>query len=265
VKSRNLLPGNISGQKRKDPAVPGFTLVEILLAILILGIVLSTIYAAYTGTLRVVKATEEDDALYGMARGFFVRITKDFGGMAPYREGYEFSAKPYEIKGQSFLRVSFRSSAHLAFSEHDLAAGVAQISYETIEDQEAGGYRLLRLDSLFEEAQGSAAATAATTAATTTATTATAMTTTSREELMKKSFVLCNNIHSLVYKFYDAEGKEYETWDSGSDNEAQKKRAPAMIMVQLNLLNPGNKDQPLRYMTRIMIPINKVDRAGASS
>jgi general secretion pathway protein J len=251
VKNRNLLSGTISGRERKDSAAPGFTLVEILLAILILGIVLSTIYASYTGTLRVTRQTEEDDALYGMARTFFLRMTKDLGGITPYREGYEFSTKPYEIKGRPFLRLSFRSSAHLSFSERDFPAGTAQISYEMIEDEESGGYRLLRLDSLFEEAQTGvdvASASAIT-----------------REELLKRSFVVCNNIHSIVYRFYDAEGKEHEQWDSESDNEVQKKKAPSMVMVQLNLLNPGNREQPLGYMTRIHIPLYKVERVGASS
>jgi prepilin-type N-terminal cleavage/methylation domain-containing protein len=38
----------------------GFTLIEILLAIFILGIVLSTVYVSYTGTFRIIRETEYD-------------------------------------------------------------------------------------------------------------------------------------------------------------------------------------------------------------
>ena len=236
------------GKRQRLPAL-GFTLVEILIAILILGIVLATIYAAYTGTLRVARSTEQDDELYGRARGFFMRLTKDIGGLAPYREGYDFVARPFDINNQTFLRLSFRSSAHLTFSERDFPAGTAKIGYEILEDKKNGGYQLLRLDSLFEE---------------TTSTETLSANMPSREELLKKSFILCNGIQSLTFKFYDIGGKEYDTWDSGSTMETQKKRAPAMILVQLNLMNPGNKERPLSFTTRIVIPVNKVDSAGIS-
>lgn len=39
----------------KDKKIKGFTLVEILVAVLILSIVLSTVYVAYTGTFRLVR------------------------------------------------------------------------------------------------------------------------------------------------------------------------------------------------------------------
>ena len=221
----------------------GFTLVEILIAVLILGIVLSTVYGAYTGTLRVASTTDQDDAAYGSARSFFVRVTKDIGAMAPYREGYIFTAKPFDIRNQTFLKLSFRSTAFLAFSEKDFASGIAEITYDIIEDPASGSFQLLRRNNLLEETIGKE----------------TSQTPLTREVLLKKSFILCSGIQSITFKFYDATGKEYDTWDSGSDIEAQKKQAPTMIMIKLNLLNPGNRERPLSYMTRIVVPANKLD------
>jgi len=223
--------------------------VEILIAVLILSVVISTIYAAYTGTLRVAQTAEQDDARYAMARVFFMRLTKDMGGLSVYRDGFEFIAKPYEYKDRSFLKISFRSSAHLAASERDISEGVARITYEMLEDKKNGGYRLLRMDSLYDETPPGGNA-------------ATPMT---QEELLKKSFLICTGIQSLTYKFYDTTGKEYDAWDSASDNDIQKRKAPAMILVRLNLINPDNQERPLSFMTRIALPINKVDREGSSS
>jgi prepilin-type N-terminal cleavage/methylation domain-containing protein len=72
----------------------GFTLVELLVAVMILAMVLTTLYAAYTGTFRTALATEEDDALHGMARGMFLRLIRDLGGIVPYNGAMVFIAQP---------------------------------------------------------------------------------------------------------------------------------------------------------------------------
>ncbi|MBW1614275.1 MAG: prepilin-type N-terminal cleavage/methylation domain-containing protein, partial [Deltaproteobacteria bacterium] len=46
----------------------GFTLAEILIAIFLFAVVLTTIYTSYTGTFRVVDETESQAEIYRMAR-----------------------------------------------------------------------------------------------------------------------------------------------------------------------------------------------------
>ena len=55
----------------------GFTLFEILIAIFLFTVVLTTIYASYTGTLRVVDTTESQADVYRMARIALERILED--------------------------------------------------------------------------------------------------------------------------------------------------------------------------------------------
>jgi prepilin-type N-terminal cleavage/methylation domain-containing protein len=224
-----------------DHIAPGFTLVEILLAILILGIVMGTIYAAYTGTFRLARATEEDDDRYAAARVFFMRLAKDVGGLVPYRAGYEFTAQSYTAKDRAFMRLSFRSSAHLAFAEGDIPGGIARIVYEIAEGKNDEVFQLLRRDILMDETSAPTVP----------------WVLGKGEELGKGSFILCDRVHALTFRFYDAEGREYETWDSRSDRPGQKKCAPAMILVRLDLVNPTDGERPLRYTTRIAVPVQK--------
>ena len=46
----------------------GFTLLEVLIALFIFAIVISTIFASYTGTFRIINETEYQADNYGMAR-----------------------------------------------------------------------------------------------------------------------------------------------------------------------------------------------------
>ena len=55
----------------------GFTLIEILIAVSILAVVLSTIFASYTGTFSIIEETESQADIYGMARIAMERIQED--------------------------------------------------------------------------------------------------------------------------------------------------------------------------------------------
>ena len=96
------------------PSEKGFTLIEILIAVLILGIVLSTVYASYTGTFRIVRETETDAELYSMARTVLERMTRDLEAAAPWKGAFTFLAKPYSLGTREFTRLIFRSAAHVS-------------------------------------------------------------------------------------------------------------------------------------------------------
>jgi len=227
----------------------GFTLVELLIAVMILAMVLTTLYAAYTGTFRTALATEEDDALHGMARAMFLRLIRDLGGLVPHNGTMVFIAQPAEEAGGGFLRLAFRSSAHLAFSSEDVAGGAALIVYEVRPDKKNEGvFDLLRGDGFPEEKVSTAGGDLPLAG--------------EEAEAARSTFVLCTDVHSLTYTFYDDEGQEYETWDSVNGPETQRKRAPAMILVTLDLAGPSRREAPLRFQTRINLPISKVSADG---
>jgi general secretion pathway protein J len=210
----------------------GFTLIEILIAVLILGIVLSTVYASYTGTFRIIRETETDAELYGMARTVLERMTRDLEAAAPWKGAFTFQAKPYNLSNREFTRLTFRSAAHVAFGEKEAPAGIAVIGYRVEEGTEKEGYALFRSDSLRRDP--------------------------AKEETPVGGFLLCDRIETLNFRFYDAKGKDYETWDAGGDDEAQKKKAPAMVEIRLGLVNEKDREHPYPFMTRVRLPLNQV-------
>jgi general secretion pathway protein J len=210
----------------------GFTLIEILIAVLILGVVLSTVYASYTGTFRIIRDTETDAELYGMARTVLDRMTRDLEAAASWKGAFTFLARPYTLGDREFTRLTFRSGAHVAFGEKETPAGIAVIGYEVEEGSEKEGYTLVRSDSLRRDP--------------------------AKEETAAGGFLMCDRIETLTYLFYDTAGKGYETWNSGGDAEAQKKRAPAMVEIRLGLVNEKDREHPYPFMTRVRLPLNQV-------
>jgi general secretion pathway protein J len=217
----------------------GFTLIEILIAIFILTVVLSTIYAAYTGTFRIVRGFDYESNIYSMARSALGRIIRDLGALSPYNGDYEFRSEALDLAGEPFLRLTFRSAAHLDFRGRETSTGVGIIAYDIRKAPDAEGYVLWR----FDDPRGSRE-----------------MEKTGEER--KGGYVLCEGIQSLRYVFYDKEGKEYELWDSNSDQAAQKKRVPAVVQITLKFINPENPDNPFSFSTRVYLSPGEVNREG---
>ncbi|MDI9569437.1 MAG: type II secretion system protein GspJ [Pseudomonadota bacterium] len=229
------------------PRAAGFTLVELLIAVFILTVVTSTIYTAYRGTFRLISETEYEGEVYESARAVMTRLQQDLGALSSYKGEFLFVAKRQDMTGGDFMEVSFLSAAHIEFDADEPQGGIAAIRYLVEEDKytadtRAAGegppsYRLVRVDALFDNRPRDAAAT-------------------------PQGFALCEHIQSFAWKFYDPDGKEHETWDSGGDAEGQKKRAPAVVEVRLDLANPRDRERPYRFSTRFHLPVNRVDPDG---
>lgn len=220
----------------------GFTLVEVLIAVFILGVVLSTVYAAYTATFRIVKISEYENDIYNMGRTTLQRMIYDFNAVIPYGGKFEWMTKRMAFGSREFPRLFFTSNINLDLYDKANPAGVSTIDYFVDEDGQRGGFVLLRSESIRRDKALD-----------------------DLNELKKNAFPVCNHIHSIIYTFYDSKGKNYETWDSTESSDIQKARAPAFIAVELNLVNPDNQDHPYKFMTKIYLPINQVDRENMPS
>ena len=132
----------------------GFTLIEILVAIAILAVVLSTIYVSYISTMRVVKSLEYGDEIYYMARITLERMVLDLQSACKEKDSYEFVTLKDSTGKLPMKGVSFLSRAHLDFSGPGDTMAVAQISYELEGDPDSGGFSIIRRDVL-KQGEGS--------------------------------------------------------------------------------------------------------------
>jgi general secretion pathway protein J len=209
----------------------GFTLVEILIAIFILALVLSTIYGAYTGTLRIVRQTDREDEIYGMARSTMKRMVADIGAICRYGNKFVCVSQTSEM-GDTLTELMFLARSHVDF-ERGSSSSITGITFYVVEGEAKDEYVLMRNDVLhagdgtavFEKDNG---------------------------------HILAQGITSIMYTFYDKNGNEFERWDSGTDEH--KDKAPAVVAIHMEFDNPDNEDTPYRFMTKVYIPAAGEDK-----
>jgi len=203
----------------------GFTLVEILVAIAILAVVLSTIYASFISTMRVVRSLEYGDEIYYMARITMERMVLDLQSACKDKDSYEFTTLKDSTGRLPMKGVSFLSRAHLDFSGPGDTMAVAQISYELEGDPESGGFSIIRRD-VAKQGEGASGG---------------------------EGFILCKRLQLVNLRFYDSTGREYSQWDSLAGSEAQRNKVPSAIFIELDFINPDDQGNPYKFTTRLLL------------
>src|SRR5574340_80545 len=95
----------------------GFTLLEVLIAVFILSLVVSTVYAAYRGTFTVVHDTSDDREAYSMARNTMQRLWQDLNSVAASGGKYKLVSRASQVAGTNLTDLDFLAVAHLPFAE----------------------------------------------------------------------------------------------------------------------------------------------------
>lgn len=210
----------------------GFTLIEVMLAILILGIVLSTIYVAWTGTLRIAREGDYADRVYAMARVAMKQMTEDLESLSTYEERFVFEGITQDRWGDSFTALRFVSSRRMGFSER--TGGLPEIIWYSREDPDGDGWVLIRNERMYRDRSGEIGFDPFDSA---------------------EGYRVAENLRGLRCLFFDRRGEEHRRWDSRSGNESQRNRIPAVISIELEFENPGNPEQPWLFMTKVFIPL----------
>jgi general secretion pathway protein J len=217
-----LVPGPLA---KRAASRRGFTLIEILVAIAILAVVLSTIYVSFISTMRVVKNLEYGDEIYYMARITLERMILDLQSACKDKDSYDFTTLKDSTGKLPMKGVTFLSRAHVDFSGPGGIMAVAQISYELEGDPESGGFSIIRRDVLKQGGTPSGG----------------------------EGFMLCRRLQSVNLRFYDSTGREYSQWDSLSGSEAQRSKVPSAIFIELEFINPDDQAKPYKFTTRLLL------------
>jgi type II secretory pathway pseudopilin PulG len=215
---------------------PGFTLIEILLAFLILAIVMTTLLASFNAVFSTTDTLENSSKYYDMAKNCLNRMILDLDAVyvtqPPFYKKPEFDAPPdsyrivgsnSDISGIGFATLRFTSNAHIALDKSG-RQGIAEIVYY-VQAKSDGQLVLKRGDQLypyptFEERAGDP--------------------------------VMCQRVKSLAFKYYDAEGAESEVWDS--DSRENNYATPTAIGIQLEI---GNETESYAFETTVRLAAHR--------
>jgi general secretion pathway protein J len=232
----------IKTRKSKSTTNPmGFTLLEVLIAMFIFAVVLTTLYTAYTGTFRNIERTESQADLYQMARIVLERMTEDLESvyMISQKEPSEdeeesdqparFVGTMSEIEGRRMDNLRFASKAHIFFDVEEPYAGTAEIVYYVRENsEEEGDFILYRSDKAnFGQS----------------------------EEEGTGGWILCDSLHAIQFTYYDEEGGAHDGWDS--TEETFKGKLPSGVSILLELANRTDPEATVKFMTGVTLPMSR--------
>ena len=213
-------------------SVRGFTLVEVLIAILIFGIIVTTVFASYRSVFVTAPIIESNIGIYEMSSICLGRIALDlrsiFITQPPAYKKPEFDSEPEPHRvvasaegGDSTPRLQFASLAHLPL-EQSSREGVAQIAYYE-KPTEEGTFQLLRADTLYPYPSF---------------------------EANDRDPILCEMIKRLEITYVDDEGLDYDYWDSESDEFDYA--TPTAINFLIELVQNGAASV---FETRVSLPV----------
>jgi len=243
MKIRLLIPG--AGRNRyrlRHFFSPGFTLMEVMLAILILAMVVSMVTLALSGSFKVVEATRDQGDLYYRAQVALDRISEDFES-AILTDDAEFIGRPADSSDSKQLLVRFGSMAHLLFDPENGQEGMGQIGYYFVPDPENSGQMvLLRSDRLVvpQEKKGK------------------------ENEVSRDEFLLSNHLRSVKLTYYDSEGEEHDSWDTrvdpdaGVDEKKRKHRLPFAVACTLEYWLDREQETTLTFQTSVRLPAGMI-------
>jgi general secretion pathway protein J len=221
------------GQSR---ARRGFTILEILTAMVILAIVVSLVFASFNSVFSSADQVNASSDLYEMGNNCLMRISSDLQnihialyprykppGFNDPPEIYRFVGHQDTIGGESFARLRFTTLAHLP-THQSMAEGIAEVVYYA-QETETGGVVIKRADTLFPYPEF---------------------------EPRITDPIMCEKVRSFELLYFDHEGQEYHEWDSQSEDFAYS--TPYSVAVRLVI---GDEQTQHEFSTEILFPLDR--------
>lgn len=217
----------------------GFTLLEVLLAMSVIGVVLAMLTLSLSGSLRMVEGVEQEGEIYSMAQVAMQRISTDIVAAFVDKQALFTGSNQLE-NGHRADTLQFGSMAHLVFNPRQQHPGPALIGYRLAQDAEDHRqYRLLRADEpLLPEAEEEEQPPA-------------------ERDSQPEGFVLAENLRSLQFTYFDRKGQEFDSWQTAlDDDQAEELDAlPAAVHCVLEFWVDPDQDTTLIFSTRIVLPV----------
>ena len=213
----------------------GFTLLEIMLAMLVLGMVVSMVSLSLSGSIRAIDATSEQGEIYYRAQVAMERISEDLAS-AVLPENVEFIGSKGESDTGRADELSFASMAHLVFDTENGQPGMGIIGYtvrpDKIDEQQLV---LLRSDVLYRPTEEQA-----------------------ESEIDVEPFLLCDRLRSVRFSFIDQNSEELDTWDTrageGEREEKVERRLPTAVSCRLEFWINRDEETSISFETTVVLP-----------
>jgi prepilin-type N-terminal cleavage/methylation domain-containing protein len=215
----------------------GFTLLEIMLAMLILGMVVAMVSVSLSGSIRVMEGAMDQGDIYYRAQVALERISEDLTS-AVLPEDTEFIAQQ-ESGGSQKAVLTFASMAHLTFESENGLPGLGIISYAVQPDKNnPRQLLLLRADTLHRPVGAE-----------------------KKNDEEVEAFLLADKLRSVKFTFRDWNGEEKESWDTTAKEDSTKDKEhflPMAVTCQLEFWLNEEQETFIAFQTTVLLPVGLI-------
>ena len=228
--NRHFVKPSWIGKPAGGDRVSGFTLLEIMVAIFIFAVVITTVFGSFRAVFSSADAVGGDVKTFATARTCLGRMATDLAALKvthhPRYETPEFNDPPdpyrvvgdaTDLSGTPFGRLRFASLAHLALNR-DPRKGVCRIVYY-VHPKDDDTLVLRRADHLYPFPEF---------------------------EESGDDPILCDHIQAIEFGYLDADGEINDSWDSDATDTDYA--TPRAVEVRLTV---GTQDRSRTFTTRI--------------
>jgi len=216
-----------------QPQPRGFTLLEILIAIAILALVVSSLYGAYSSTLDTTEMVESIRDVDQVARLALMQMVDDFKCLYYQKAQGEDEESPYgfggvmEVEEEGGAIVAFATTSRLDFDMTFPSQRINRVSY-VVEKQPDNEklYRLVRRELPFADLPGE------------------------RQEIVVE---LADGVESLSLNYFGEDGQQFSQWDSKTEGLLPR-------LVQIRLQMAGEKSR--LFTTSVAIRAQEGEESG---
>jgi len=210
----------------------GFTLLEILIAIAIFGMVIGLAYSSYNATFTIINSAEEHTETYTKARITMERIMDDLESFYVGKEMF-FKGKRESFDTGNGASLEFTSTAHVQLHPGDVSTGPVIIRYRVEEDPKSDSLLLFRTEAQLLKQD--------------------------TEEKDNPGLLLCDNLTEVIFNYHDKDGQEKENWGDETDT-ADDASLPSLINISLRFNDNEEKSAGSLFQTAISLPAAQNDQ-----
>lgn len=224
---------------RQSRGQRGFTLVEVLIAVVIFAVVIGAVYGSHQATFRVVHGSLRQLADGVGGRAALERLGEDLQALVPGPAGY-LRGEEESLAGGRAHRIAFVSAAHLPLRLDDFSSGNSLIEYWLETDEKSGLQNLYRRASALLPGEGGSTLSAG------------------------KRYLLCSGLREFRLNYIDAEGGSHDNWQSRigeiveADNiDREPALLPRLITIELRFLDKRQTEGSLVLTTAVapLLPV----------
>jgi len=191
-----------------------------MLAMLVLGMVVSMVSLSLSGSIRAIDATSEQGEIYYRAQVAMERISEDLtSAVLPEN-------------------VEFISMAHLVFDSENGQPGMGIIGYAVRPDKnDEQQLVLLRSDVLYRPTEEQ-----------------------EKRDDDVEPFLLCDRLRAVRFSFIARNGEELEIWDTraGEGDEEVERRLPAAVSCRLEFWINQDEETSITFETTVILPVGLI-------